>query len=159
MKLEPSILAIPAKRLVGLSQSMSIANDRTGELFQQFMPRKKEIANKVDAVVWALQVYPTDYFSNFDPNKTFTKWALAEISKPGSIPANMETFDLPGGNYALFHYKGLSSDRRIFQHIFSEWLPNSGYRLDQRPHFERLGEKFRVNDPDSEEEIWIPIQT
>jgi AraC family transcriptional regulator len=45
----------------------------------------------------------------------------------------------------------------FFQHIFSEWLPNSDYRLADRAHFEVLGEKYKNNDPSSEEEIWIPI--
>jgi AraC family transcriptional regulator len=30
--------------------------------------------------------------------------------------------------------------------------------LDQRPHVEVMGEKYKNNDPDSEEEIWIPIK-
>jgi len=31
--------------------------------------------------------------------------------------------------------------------------------LDDRPHFEVLGDKYKNADPDSEEEIWIPIRT
>lgn len=27
-----------------------------------------------------------------------------------------------------------------------------------QPHFEVLGEKYKDNDPTSEEEIWIPIK-
>lgn len=38
------------------------------------------------------------------------------------------------------------------------WLPASDYNLDNRPHFEVLGEKYKNNDPTSEEEIWIPIK-
>jgi AraC family transcriptional regulator len=37
-------------------------------------------------------------------------------------------------------------------------LPNSAYALDDRAHFEVLGEKYKNNDPSSEEEIWIPIK-
>jgi AraC family transcriptional regulator len=32
------------------------------------------------------------------------------------------------------------------------------YFLDDRPHFEILGDKYKNGDPDSEEEIWIPIK-
>jgi AraC family transcriptional regulator len=32
------------------------------------------------------------------------------------------------------------------------------YELDDRPHFEILGDKYKNNDPNSEEEIWIPIK-
>jgi AraC family transcriptional regulator len=65
---------------------------------------------------------------------------------------------LNGGLYAVFNYKGLNTDNRIFIHIFTEWLPSSGYVLDERPHFEILGEKYKNNDPESEEEIWIPVK-
>jgi AraC family transcriptional regulator len=58
----------------------------------------------------------------------------------------------------FFYYKGSSTDTRIFQHIFETWLPQSGYELDNRPHFEVLGEKYRNNDPESEEDIYIPIK-
>lgn len=39
-------------------------------------------------------------------------------------------------------------------YIFATWLPSSAYVLDNRPHFEVLGAKYKSNDPGSEEEIW-----
>jgi len=65
---------------------------------------------------------------------------------------------LPGGLYAVFDYKGSSNDPGIFQYIFGTWLPGSEYDIDDRPHFEVLGENYKTNDPNSEEEIWIPIR-
>jgi AraC family transcriptional regulator len=46
----------------------------------------------------------------------------------------------------------------FFTYIFTRWLPASGYQLDNRPHFEILGDKYKNNDPESEEEIWIPVR-
>ena len=45
-----------------------------------------------------------------------------------------------------------------FQYIFTNWLPNSEYELDNRPHFEILGDKYINGSADSEEEIWIPVK-
>jgi AraC family transcriptional regulator len=70
----------------------------------------------------------------------------------------MKTFTLKGGQYAVFNHKGSSTDNSIYQYIFTQWLPNSGYQIDNRPHFELLGEKYKNNDPNSEEEIWVPIK-
>jgi AraC family transcriptional regulator len=71
----------------------------------------------------------------------------------------MESFELPGGLYAVFLYRGDARSASVFfQYIFGTWLPNSGYEPDDRPHFEVLGEKYKNNDPDSEEQIWIPIK-
>jgi AraC family transcriptional regulator len=71
----------------------------------------------------------------------------------------METYTLPAGLYAIFLYKGTSTDiASFYQNIFTGWLPNSEYALDDRAHFEVLGENYKNNDPTSEEEIWIPIK-
>ena len=71
----------------------------------------------------------------------------------------METYILPGGLYAVFLHKGAATTGpKTFQYIFGTWLPESDYSLDIRPHFEILGEKYKNDDPDSEEEIWIPIK-
>ena len=74
------------------------------------------------------------------------------------VPEGMKTFILEGGLYAVFDYKGSSADPSIFQYIFSQWIPQSNYSVDNRPHFEVLGARYKNNDPDSEEEIWIPIK-
>ncbi len=70
----------------------------------------------------------------------------------------MEVCNLPGGLYAVFFYKGLNTDLTIFNYIFTKWLPASEYILDDRPHFEIMGAKYKNNDPGSEEEIWVPIK-
>ena len=69
----------------------------------------------------------------------------------------MKSVILKCGLYAVFDYKGLSSDNSVFEYIFLEWLPKSAFEIADRPHFEVLGKKYRNNDQESEEEIWIPI--
>ena len=93
-----------------------------------------------------------------DLSQEFEKWAAVEVPDFDTIPAGMETFVLPAGLYAVFDYKGSSTDTQIFQHIFGVWLPGSNFVLDARPHFEILGEKYKNADPNSEEEIWIPVK-
>ncbi|EMN97064.1 GyrI-like small molecule binding domain protein [Leptospira interrogans serovar Medanensis str. UT053] len=39
----------------------------------------------------------------------------------------MESLVIPAGEYAIFHYKGLNTDVRIFEYIHGEWLPDSMY--------------------------------
>jgi AraC family transcriptional regulator len=112
----------------------------------------------VNAALLSLQVYESSYFTSFNPNNKFEKWAAIEVSDFGSVPEEIDSFTLTSGLYAVFKYKGLSTDDRIFQYIFMTWLPNSTYQLDSRPHFEILGERYKNNDPNSEEEIWIPVR-
>jgi AraC family transcriptional regulator len=90
-----------------------------------------------------------------EANPPFTYWGGVEV-----VAANkgFEHLDIPAGTYAVFHYKGLSSDSTIWRYIYSQWLPNSEWELDDRPHFERLGAKYKNDDPNSKEEIFIPVR-
>lgn len=154
----PRIETANAKKLIGMSLRMSFAQLRVGELFKSFMPRRKEIPTPMSADVFSMVIYSPNHFSNFHPSNEFTRWAALEVPDNSSVPVGMECFELPGGLYAVFDYKGRSTDPRIFEFIFGFWLPASGYTLDDRPHFELLGEKYRNDDPASEEQIWIPIK-
>ncbi|MCC8409672.1 GyrI-like domain-containing protein [Mucilaginibacter sp. UR6-1] len=154
---QPRFQEVFSKKLVGMHVTTSITHNKTGVLWQSFMPRRAEISG-LNACLYSLQVYPAGYFLHFDPETEFEKWALVEVEGDAILPQGMDEFNLPGGLYAVFNYKGSSADTRIFNYIFSEWLPASSYVLDERPHFELLGEKYKNNDPASEEEIWIPVK-
>lgn len=123
------------------------------------MPERKKIINNLNEDLISMQVYHFPLNDKlFDPETRFDKWAAVEVSGFESIPDNMESFVLSAGLYAVFLYKGLSSDNSIFYYIFTTWLPESHFLLDNRPHFEVLGEKYKNEGEDSEEEIWIPIR-
>jgi AraC family transcriptional regulator len=156
----PEIINLTSKKLIGMHLDMCLAENKTAALWQRFMPRRKEIVRAVGNDLYALQVYPASFdFKIFSPIEVFEKWATVEVSDYEVIPHGMEAYPLIGGLYAVFHYKGLSTDTDIFQYIYGEWLPQSTvYVLDNRPHFEVLGEKYKNNDSDSEEDIWIPIK-
>lgn len=154
----PRIETLKEKKLLGLRLRMSLSDNKTGVLWKLFMPRYSEILNKVSNELISMQVYTKAYFVDFQPTNEFEKWATVEVSNFDNLPDDMESFVLRGGLYAVFDYKGLSSDHSIFQYIFGTWLPSSGYEIDDRPHFEILGSKYKNNDPTSEEEIWIPIR-
>lgn len=80
------------------------------------MPRQREIGNKVTSDLYSMQVYsqPLD-FGNL--NQEFEKWAAVEVSDLSSIPDGMESFTIEGGLYAVFPYKGSSTDTTIFRLI------------------------------------------
>ena len=156
--MEHRIEQLSAKKLIGKRKTMSFANNTTFDLWRSFMSMRKEIINTVSTNLYSVQIYPDNYFENFSPNNEFEKWATVEVSDFENVPDEKDTFELQGGSYAVFIYKGSSTNNSIFEYIFTNWLPNSEYRLDNRPHFEVLGEKYQNDDPNSEEEIWIPIK-
>jgi AraC family transcriptional regulator len=153
----PRIVTLAEKKLIGQRLAMSLANYQVGELWRRFLPRRREIAHPLSTDLLALTVYSPTHFTDFKPTNQFEKWAAVEVAHFDHVPAGLETLVLPAGLYAVFDYVGLSTDQSVHQFIFGTWLPASGYTLANRPHFEVLGEKYKNNDPTSEEEIWIPV--
>lgn len=157
---EPHIEVLGEKKLVGMHLPMTLAQDRTGELWGTFMPRRREVPNPISTDLICMQIYKgVPSYSRFNPETEFVKWAGVEVKDGAEVPVGMEAYTLTGGMYAVFVHKGLpSSFSKTAQFIFGEWLPKSRYELDNREHFEVLGEKYRHNDPSSEEEVWVPIK-
>ena len=156
--LNPRIVTCSGKKLVGKRLTMSLARYRSGELWGRFMPVRKYIHNTVSTDLFSVAVYQPAYFTDFSPANVFERWAAVEVTDFNTVPPGMETLELPGGLYAVFHYKGRSNDPSVFQYIYTTWLPASDYRLDDRPHVEVLGPDYKNNDPASEETICIPVQ-
>ena len=154
----PKILTLQEKKMIGMRLEMSLVDNKTSDLFRKFMPRRKEITAMVSDGTYALQQYD---FMSFTPQFVFEKWACVEVSDFNSIPIDMETVVLESGLYAVFIHKGTTIDfMKTMQQIVQVWLPNSTYEVDNsRPHFEILGKKYLgPMNPNSEEEVWIPIK-
>ncbi len=80
------------------------------------------------------------------------------MSDFGKVPSGMDSYTL-SGLYAVFPYKGLpQAVDPTLQYIYGVWLPASEYVLDNRAHFAVMGSKYKNNDPDSEEDLWIPLR-
>jgi AraC family transcriptional regulator len=147
------------KQLVGKNMQMCFADNRTSDLWKAFMPMRKSILQTVGFNLYSLQIYPPGFFESFSPFTIFEKWAAVEVDTNGIIPDGLTVFHLSGGLYAVFTYHGRSTEgAAAFRYIMEQWLPQSPYLLDDRPHFELLGEKYKNDDPSSEEEFWIPVK-
>lgn len=158
--MNPKIRLLSPKKLVGLQSRMSMADNKTTLLWQTFMPRRNEITNRANADFISMQVYDKDQdMAAFNAHTTFQKWAAVEVTDLDTVPAGMETYNLPGGLYAVFNYKGQPANFHLaLQKFYGGWLPQSGYSLDTRAHFEVLGDKYKRDSDDSEEEVWIPVK-
>lgn len=155
--MNPTIKIFPATKFIGKNLSFTYADYRAFELWSNFMPRRKEVQNAIGSELYNIQINPKDF--DFKPNTPFVKWAAIAVSSFDYIPDDMELLEIEEGLYAVFNYKGDQSNvASFFNSIYTEWLPSSGYQLDSRPQFEILGEKYKNDSPESEEEIWIPIK-
>ncbi len=142
---------------------MSLVNNQTKALFAAFRPRIQEIEGRLQSEIdftYCVQVYPESMtFNNFDPNMQFERWAAVSVNQLAEPPIGMEEYNISGGVYATFSYKGtIVNYKNVAHDFYTKWLPKSGYVVDKREHFEIMGtDYFGPFNPDSKEDIWIPV--
>ena len=152
--MNPKIVEIKEKKTIGMkSQMLQHQYGNIIALWKQFMPRKREIEHTLNHELIALQDYSE--FGNFE--KPFDIWACTEVSSHETIPEGMLSYTIPAGTYAIFLQKGMNAGT-TYQRIMTEWLPHSDYVIDDRPHFQVMGDKYKNGSPDSEEDFYVPIR-
>jgi AraC family transcriptional regulator len=159
--MQPRVETIPSKNLLGKRLTMSFVNDRTGELWGSFMRERKNIAKALSEDLICMQVFDPsiDVSKEFNPQMQFEKWATKEVADLDHVPDGLEPYLMPGGLYAVFLYKGDSAAAgSFFNYIYGTWIPASAYEVDKREHFQVMGAGYKNNDPDSEEEFWVPVK-
>ena len=154
--MEPRVELLKSTKLIGIHMKMSLAKNKTAELWQKFMTRRAEVRNRSTRDYISMQRYGKDW--HFSPEAPFQKWAAVEVSSFSEVPHDMDTYTLSGGLYAVFVHQGPASAAvKTMQYIFGQWLPGSHYRLDSREHFEILPDGYNPLDSSAQEEIWVPV--
>lgn len=154
-----TIIHSPSFYIIGKSIQVNLLTYDVTSLWRSFMPLIGTVQYREDENLFSLSVYPQTYFEEFSPSKPFTKWAGVRVNTFNDNQNGLECLTVPEGRYMVFNYKGSSDGAsEFFKTIYSKVIPESDYALDQRPHFELLGAKYKNNKEDSEEEIWIPVK-
>mgnify|MGYP000026461738 CR=1 FL=1 len=154
------VIESPEMYIVGMKANLSFEtiSEGTGKLARQFMPRLKEVKNRVDNNTLSLQNHDNFDYKVLPPTKTFEKWIGVEVTNLNDVPDGMETLTIKPGNYLVIDFKGsIQEFIKNWHYLHSQWLPNSEYELDNRPHFEKLSPSYSPMNAVNEEEIWVPV--
>lgn len=157
---QPDLVKIKTKKLIGIKVTTSLADDKTSLLWKRFMQSRDAIKNNINEDLFSVQLYGKQFIrGEFDSQSVFEKWAAMEVYDFTIIPKGLQQLEIAAGLYAVFTHKGTAKEfAETSKTIFAEWLPSSGYSLDDRPHFEVLGEEYKgPENPESREKIYIPI--
>lgn len=157
----PRIESIRPITLIGMSITTTYSPEKISGLFQQFMPRRGEISNASSDWIYSMHTYPQGREPEiFSFNQVFEKWVGIEVSDFDVIPDGMKSYEMSGGLYAIFiHHGPVTGFSSTLEFIYKEWMPESGYELDSREHFEILTEKYLgPMNPESVEDVYIPIR-
>ncbi|MCI5057661.1 MAG: GyrI-like domain-containing protein [Flavobacteriales bacterium] len=152
---------IQSFRIIGSRIFTALAFDETAFLWQKFRTQEKEIQHRIGSDLYSIQKFPKGLnWSTFNANTLFEKWAGVTVSDDSEPPFGLLDTIIPGGRYAVFNYKGaVSGYGDFFTKILFEHLPQAGLEWDERPQFEVMkADYLGPNNPESEEEVWIPIK-
>lgn len=158
--MQPKFVEMATRKLIGCRIQTCLAENRTSELWRPFRQRAAEISSRANDHFFSIQIYEKGIgFEAFNPQTMFEKWAAVEVSHFENIPPGMEKLLISAGKYAVFILKGPpEAARQQISHLFGTWLPASEFEFDDRPQFEIMPKNWLPNDPNAEEEIWIPIK-
>lgn len=156
----PEIVVFPETRLAGLRTTTSFSQMNTISLWQKFMPVRMSVQQRENDLVYSIDIYPEGFFSGpVQFERQFDKWAAMNWKDSVKLPDDWEYLTIPAGLYAVFHFRGNQQNApEFYRNIFMQWLPEAGYVTDDRPHFALMGEKYKNGDPNSEEDIWVPVR-
>jgi AraC family transcriptional regulator len=164
ISMEPVFKKMSEMKIIGLAgKFISILSPEKDNmvvipaLWQKYMPRRHEIKNAVNAVNLGV-CYEVPPEKRSRPDECMYM-AAAAVSSFENVPEGMETFTIPKGLYAVFTHKGrLETFEFTMNYIYGSWLPKSGKKLRHAPDLEMYDHRFKLNEDDSEIDIYIPIE-
>ncbi len=160
--MEPVITHLPSRTLVGLETPFisALSDSKTNmavipDLWRRFNERQGEIRQRAGDAAYGM-ISCTEEEAR---EETMRYLAGVEVRPASSdLPDDMVVRILPEGLYAIFTHKGpVSTFDATIRHVYSEWLPKSGYRRVKGPEFEVYDARFKGESPESEFEYAIPV--
>lgn len=141
----------PATAVVGLLIHTVPMSPDIPALWPRFVPRMDEIPDPAEpGVTYGVMLNIGSAMVQLD------YLAAVEVKAAGILPPGMTRLVIPAGRYARFSYP-LNKLGEGFGEIFNRLLPASPYVQAAGPYFERYGQDFCPDQPDSPVEIWLPV--
>jgi len=143
----PEIIEIPEKIIVGRNLTLGIDDYNVFPLWKQF--RNEQSSNSLMGV----DLYAIQQYAEWPPKSAITHWAGMEKKDGVEYPEEWLIHRLSGG------IRGTQAEfPKTMAMIFTEWLPSSPYHYDSsRAQFQIMSADYVMNDPESEEFVFIPI--
>ena len=149
----PTIVTHRAFRVVGMSERYSMS-DIAGipAQWQRFVPHMLNLASGNGR--------ETTYGVCYNTDETGMDYMCAvEVNDFGHIPRELSRLSIGEHLYAHFTHRGhVMQLRRMWQVIFNDWLPTSGYEIAQAPDFERYGDDFDAMRGEGLLELFVPVR-
>ncbi|MGC9335119.1 MAG: GyrI-like domain-containing protein [Anaerolineae bacterium] len=150
--MEIKIIERSAFTVVGLKYRGKNEMGEIPQLWGTMGPRTGEIQNLVDdTAAYGISTNMDMETGEFDYIAGF------EVSNAEDVPEGMVAFEVPGGRYAVFSTT-LPRVGETFHNAYHTWLPQAGHQPSGGPEFELYDQRFDPQNPDSEFDLYVPIE-
>jgi AraC family transcriptional regulator len=164
--MQPAIIDVAEKNVVGIGAPFIsiLSPDRNNmivipKLWESFVGRQNEVATSMPGLsLGVCSDMPADAVRTHDDE--FFYIAGVEVASLATIPEGMTGMTIPAGRYAQFTHRGrIDSLGVTIDHIYSGWLPGSGYRRrDGAPEIEVYDHRFDPASDTFEMQILVPVE-
>ncbi len=145
---KPEIMLMPALRILGITGLQEGKEDAMPFLMNEL--RDMKYLERLNKHTESETFYYATYNYSFENSGYSTECVLGKrISKDIHVPEGLTIVDFPERLVARFHHDGrIEGKEDIYDYIFSEWIPDSGFEFADIFEIE----EFRVNDETGESE-------
>jgi AraC family transcriptional regulator len=154
----PGLIEMSEKTLVGIAffiEDNTEINDLTKEWYRLF--------NKVHSIknrIIPERYYQVQYWSESQALGGMYFFTGIEVTQISELNPLFVVKTIPAGKYLRFIHKGLSNKvGYTYKYIYTQFLPDTDYRLTRPFNFEFYGERYKgACNEQSESEIYIPVE-
>ncbi|MGH9765332.1 MAG: GyrI-like domain-containing protein [Blastocatellia bacterium] len=150
---QPRLVDGKALVIVGLRRSYTTETAKDiSQQWERFGPYIGKISGQIGNIAYGVCFPP-------DSDRGFDYLSGVEVSHSFGHPEDFSSVNLPAQKYAVFtHREHVSKLGEIFDAIFKDWFPKSGYEPANAPCLERYGEKFDPRTGMGDVEVWVPVK-
>lgn len=154
----PELIELPEKTLVGISFFISddtAITDLTKE-WSRLINEVQKIKNKTVPE----RYYQVQFWSDNQELGGLFFFTGTEVTEVIDINPLFVVKTIPKGKYLRFIHKGFSNKvGYTYKYIYTQFLPDTDYKLTKPFNFEYYGEKYKgAYNEQSESEIYIPVE-
>jgi len=158
---EPRIETIDKIHLVGIQDKISSPfvdapdyPEIAPKLFEKFSNKRREIGNRIKGISFGVMVGDDQTMMESSLNYL----AMARVPEFKEIPKDMVSLTLEPQLYAVFENVGTAEKTRsTLDYIYGIWLQSTKYSRAPGYDFELFDQRYRLNDPLSISEYYVPI--
>lgn len=154
----PELVELPEKILVGISFFFSDDAEITSlsKEWSRFINEAGTIKNKTIPECY----YQVQYWSDNQELGGLYFFTGTEVTEVNDLNPLFVVKIIPRGKYLRFIHKGLSNKvGYTYNYIYTQFLPETDYKLTKPFNFEYYGEKYQgACNEQSESEIYIPVE-